>query len=82
MTYIVMSITGCARCQGDGHKELKFWPLTHPIRTPGSSIVYTHYSSCPKNAEPILLTYVKMDDLSELVKEAIDGISFDLGVEL
>lgn len=50
---------GCARCDGDGHDQLTFQPLTHPVTIgPGTraEIVFTHWAPCPTNGEPILLT--------------------------
>lgn len=51
----VNSITGCARCGGDGHEDIRWEPLTFPVEdTDGTQ--WTHWAPCPTNGEPILLT--------------------------
>jgi hypothetical protein len=49
----VQSITGCARCDGDGHADVTWLPLTHPIED--SDGVWTHWAPCPTNGQPILM---------------------------
>lgn len=45
---------GCARCEGDGHEDITFQPLTHPI-VRDDLIVGTHWAPCPTNGEPIIM---------------------------
>ncbi len=45
-----LSIVGCARCDGDGHDDLYFTPLTHPMSTG-----HSHWAMCPTINEPIML---------------------------
>ncbi len=51
---ITMTIVGCARCRGDGHENLEFVPLTWPVEI--LDVKLTHWTSCPTNGEPILMT--------------------------
>ena len=46
----------CARC-GDDHAKVEFKPFTNPPESgPGfTAIAFSHWASCPKNGEPILL---------------------------
>lgn len=48
------SITGCARCDGDGHADITWQPLTFPIEDSDGSL-WTHWALCPRNGEPILM---------------------------
>lgn len=54
-----LSIEGCARCLGDGHDDLEFRKLTHPVTAGGYR--FTHWATCPENGEPILLTMTAPD---------------------
>ena len=59
---ITTDVNGCARCHGEGHKNLTFQPFTHPIET-GDEIIATHWTPCPTTGEPILLmTFVEDED--------------------
>lgn len=55
-TVLRLSITGCARCHGDGHADLEFAPLTHPVEHDGA-IIGTHFALCPETGEPILMRF-------------------------
>lgn len=57
---IVTSIVGCARCWGEGHKNLTFRKLEHPVDDPTGE--YTHWAPCPTNGEPILLRSTPLPD--------------------
>jgi hypothetical protein len=48
------SITGCARCEGEGHENMTWEPLTHPIEDSDGAL-WTHWAACPTNGEPILM---------------------------
>ena len=48
-----MTIVGCARCHGDGHEDVFWMPLTHPLEAGG--VRFTHWAPCPTNGEPILM---------------------------
>lgn len=52
---VVISIRGCARCDGEGHDDLLFFRLTHPVERDGE-VLFTHWAPCPTNGEPILMT--------------------------
>jgi len=55
------SIRGCARCDGDGHEDVLWQPLTFPIEdTDGTS--WTHWAPCPTNGEPILMRTFEVPD--------------------
>jgi hypothetical protein len=45
---IYVQVGNCARCGGQ-HKRLLFKRLTRPAGA------WTHYATCPKNKQPILL---------------------------
>jgi hypothetical protein len=45
---VVKRLVGCARC-GRNHRHLVFHPLLRPVG------VLTHWTSCPRNGEPILM---------------------------
>lgn len=49
-----MSINGCARCDGEGHKDLVFREFVHPIEIAGEA-PFTHFAFCPLRGEPIML---------------------------
>jgi hypothetical protein len=59
------SITGCARCHGDGHPDLTFSPLTHPVVLLGD-LELTHWAACPVNGEPILAARGTAETLGRL----------------
>lgn len=52
-----IDLNGCARCQGDGHPDLTFAPLTHDVELDEEED-FTHWAPCPANGEPILLRYM------------------------
>jgi hypothetical protein len=54
---ITIDQAGCARCHGDGHKQITFKRLTHPLVEEGG-LQLTHWAPCPTNGEPILLAVV------------------------
>ena len=49
-------LNGCARCHSDGHADLIFYPLTHPVKSIKGTIIATHWAMCPIVEEPILMT--------------------------
>jgi len=51
-------LEGCARCQGDGHEDMTFVPLTFPLEREGM-VVGTHWAPCPTNGEPIIMVVLK-----------------------
>lgn len=55
------TIVGCARCYGEGHTDLLFEPLTHPVDVNDDLGPLTHWAPCPTNGEPILLRTVPED---------------------
>jgi hypothetical protein len=55
---MVVDLVGCARCRGEGHTQLEFAPLTHPMSSDGIDYDFTHWAPCPTNGEPILLRVV------------------------
>jgi hypothetical protein len=59
-----MDIVGCARCHGDGHKDLVFYKLTHPMVT--NDDVYSHWAECPTNGEPIMLAFAEIEPEGEV----------------
>jgi hypothetical protein len=56
-----VSINGCARCEGEGHKDLLFHPFTHPI-VMDDGYTFTWWAMCPTVNEPIMLAYVEIPD--------------------
>jgi hypothetical protein len=52
-----IDVVGCARCWGDGHKQLEFHRLTHPLVI--NDVELSHWAPCPTNGEPILLAFVE-----------------------
>ena len=44
---------GCARCDGEGHSNITYQPLTFPIDF-GDGWIATHWAPCPTSGEPIL----------------------------
>lgn len=57
----VSTIVGCARCHGDGHEDVLWQPLAHPVEDADGS-EWTHWASCPANGEPILMQVTEVDD--------------------
>jgi hypothetical protein len=57
-TTITIDQKGCARCHGEGHPQLTFSKLTHPL-VEESGLELTHWAPCPTNGEPILLAVVR-----------------------
>jgi hypothetical protein len=51
---VVAWLVGCARCHGDGHANLMFMRLRHPVEQEGGPDL-THWSFCPETGEPILM---------------------------
>jgi hypothetical protein len=47
-------LVGCARCHGDGHPNLIFVRLRHPVEENDGTLL-THWTACPKTGEPILM---------------------------
>lgn len=47
-------LVGCARCHGEGHDDITFKPLKHPVSQDGK-VRYTHWAPCPTTGEPILM---------------------------
>jgi hypothetical protein len=62
-TSFVSSIRGCARCDGDGHEDVTWLPLTHPIED--SDGVWTHWAPCPTNGQPILMQRTERAEVSD-----------------
>lgn len=58
---LIKTIVGCARCYGDGHTDLFFRELTHPVQIGDGLGSLTHWAPCPTNGEPILLRIVPED---------------------
>lgn len=54
-----IDLNGCARCDGDGHEQLLFLPLTYPLEVSLGevTVTMTHWAPCPENGEPIMLTF-------------------------
>jgi hypothetical protein len=50
----ILTIHGCARCHGDGHEDVLWLTLTHPVEVGGHTL--THWASCPENGQPILMS--------------------------
>ena len=77
---ITLDQHGCARCGGDGHPNMTFLPLTHPVEI-NAETIFTHWALCPTNGEPILmLTFNKepvawMQALTPLAEasDTVDG---------
>jgi hypothetical protein len=51
---IVQTITGCARCHGEGHEELRFRKLRYSHPGGDHPVQWTHWAICPATGEPIL----------------------------
>lgn len=60
---MIVTTVGCARCWGDGHSELLFNELTHPIEDSNGN--FTHWALCPTTNEPILMRVVPESGNSE-----------------
>jgi hypothetical protein len=59
---IKTNIYGCARCDGEGHNNIVFCRFDRPAGTNGE---YTHWATCPTTGEPILMKFVKLEDVSK-----------------
>lgn len=59
-------LTGCARCDGEGHDQITFYPLTHPVdpSESGCDKQITHWAPCPTNGEPILMVVTEKEQES------------------
>lgn len=53
----ISDLTGCARCHGEGHKDVHWRKLTFPY-VEDSGTAMTHWAPCPTNGEPILMCKV------------------------
>lgn len=51
---LIVDMKGCARCEGEGHPQIRFKKLTHPVGD------LTHWAPCPTNGEPILLKQINI----------------------
>lgn len=56
---ITESIVGCARCHGEGHKDLVFTRFSYPLTSSKGALIATHWASCPTNGEPVMLAYMR-----------------------
>lgn len=64
-------LNGCARCHGDGHGNLTFTQLTHPVDV-GDGAPLTHWALCPATLEPILMRYQVMErEVTTTVRERV-----------
>jgi hypothetical protein len=56
------TIKGCARCKGEGHNDLEFEELKHPMQIdlPGCppTMLATHWAMCPTVNQPIMLILI------------------------
>lgn len=54
---------GCARCECDGHADLTFLELAHPVVVKGPApcgeVALTHWCPCPTTGEPILMAVIE-----------------------
>lgn len=67
------SIEDCARC-GNDHEDLAFNPFAEHCPEAGPSKRYTHWTSCPVNGEPILLTIVEVPEgWEDVLPEKLQG---------
>lgn len=48
----IVDITNCARC-GEDHAAVERHEFTQPMNIMG--VGFTHWASCPKNGEPIII---------------------------
>lgn len=56
----VIDLKGCARCDADGHKDLKFTRFRLPVIVSGRAMVrYSHWAICPTTGEPILYAVLR-----------------------
>lgn len=65
---IVTNLRWCARCHGDGHENLAFERLTHPMmgyQEDVGPIEMTHWSMCPTISEPIMMAPVQKTEVVE-----------------
>lgn len=44
---------GCARCDGEGHKQITFTKFTRPVEA--GPYVFSYWATCPTTGEPILM---------------------------
>jgi hypothetical protein len=59
-------ITGCARCDGKGHRGLVFKPFKFPAKCEhDDATVFTHWATCPTVYEPILLYFPDLPENRE-----------------
>ena len=56
------TITGCARCDGEGHADLEWYEFTRPVKVEGWK--YTHWAMCPTVNEPILMWHAPVPEPS------------------
>lgn len=60
---ITMNQVGCARCDGNGHANMTYRQLTHPVVLEGI-LRFTHWALCPTNGEPIMLLVNPVEELT------------------
>jgi hypothetical protein len=58
---MALAVTSCARC-GKDHERVDFDPFFEPIRH-GGEVVATHYGTCPKTQQPILMLVTQVGEL-------------------
>lgn len=67
-----VTVVGCARC-GETHYDMEFARFTRPIVVELNllepDIIYTHWTMCPEQNEPILMRIIEE---SEIDANAID----------
>lgn len=59
---VTIDLVGCARCDGDGHRNLTFKKFMLPA---GEDDEWTHWATCPMTGEPILMGFFDEDDEDE-----------------
>lgn len=58
----MVNMNGCARCHAEGHANVLFRPLTHPVEAEGTGFHgarFTHWAPCPITGEPILMRHIE-----------------------
>ena len=46
-------VTNCARC-GKDHEDILFEELIRPVKDDNDVVLFTHWTACPTNGQPIL----------------------------
>lgn len=62
----IVELSDCSRC-ALAHRDLVFKQLTRPLYTENNREVYTHWTPCPTNGEPIMMRVLEKNKYNKAI---------------